>query len=138
MIASAGSAAAAAAQIRAMHEEEESLTTYSPDDLSQGWEFKIIRSNTMAFRKPEVLQQVCDEEAQSGWVLVEKFDDSRLRFKRPVSARNQPGIPGVDPYRTIYGMRPGKLVALILVATFGGIAIFIAIAVAIATAAGRH
>jgi hypothetical protein len=85
MIASAGgvAAAAAAAQILAMHEEEERLTTYSPEDLSQGWEFKIVRANTRAFSKPEVMQQVCEEEAQSGWVLVEKFDDARLRFKRP-------------------------------------------------------
>ena len=33
-----------------------------------------------------------------------KFDDSRIRFKRPRSAREQDGyLPeGVDPYRTSY------------------------------------
>ena len=60
MIASAG---AAAARIRALHEEEERLTIYSADDLAQGWEFKIVRANTAAFRKRDVMQQVCEEQA---------------------------------------------------------------------------
>src|SRR4051812_5095923 len=140
MIASTGgaaAAAAAAAQIRAMHEEEERLTSYSAEELSQGWEFKIVRANTRAFRTPEVMQQVCDEEAQSGWVLVEKFDDSRLRFKRPASARNKPGMPGIDPYRTVYGMAQGKLLAIAMVCTFGGIAVFIAIVALIAAKTGH-
>ncbi len=139
MIASAGAAAAgaAAAQIRAMHEEEESLTTYSSEDLSQGWEFKIVRANMMSFRKPEVMQQVCDEEAQSGWVLVEKFDDARLRFKRPATARNKAGVPGLDPYRTTYGVGQGKLLAIILGCVFGGIALFIAIIAVIAMKTGH-
>lgn len=129
MIASAGAAAAGAvaAQIQALHEEEERLTAYSSDDLAAGWEFKIVRANTAAFRKPEVMQQVCDEEAQSGWELVEKFDDARLRFKRPLSARNKPTPTGLDPYRTHYGMSQGKLTAVILLAVFGSMALIIAI-----------
>ena len=37
--------------------------------------------------------------------MVEKFDDSRIRFKRPRNARDQDAyLPeGVDPYRTQYG-----------------------------------
>ena len=56
MIASAGAAAAAAAaaRLRAIHEEEERLTEYSPQDLAQGWEFKILRANTAAFRDSAV------------------------------------------------------------------------------------
>jgi hypothetical protein len=139
MIVSAGAAAAAAAaQILALHEEEERLTPYSPEDLSQGWEFKIVRANTRAFSKSEVLQQVCAEEAQSGWELVEKFDDSRLRFKRPTAARNKMPPSGIDPYRTTYGMAQGKLLAIILVATFGGIALLSAIIVVIAAVATHH
>jgi hypothetical protein len=139
MLTSAGAAAAAAAaQIQALHEEEERLTSYSPEDLSQGWEFKIVRANTRAFSKPEVLQQVCTEEAESGWQLVEKFDDSRLRFKRPTAARNKSSSTGIDPYRTTYGISPGKLLAIVLAITFGGIALMIAIIVVIATVAAKH
>ena len=133
MIASAGAAAAAAAaRIRALHEEEERLSAYSPDDLAKGWEFKIVRANTAAFRKPEVMQQVCDEEARAGWELVEKFDDSRLRFKRPTSARNIPSPAGLDPYRTTYGISQGKLTAIILITVFGSMGLIAAVIAALA------
>ena len=139
MIASAGAAAAAAAaRLRAQHEEEERLSAYSPDDLAKGWEFKIVRANTAAFRKPEVMQQVCNEEARSGWELVEKFDDSRLRFKRPVSARNSPSPTCLDPYRTTYGISQGKLTAIVLIAVFGSIGLVFAVIVTIATLMSHH
>ena len=64
-------------------QEEEEMTKYTDADLQGDWEFKIVRSNLAGFRKPEVLQQVCAEEAKAGWILVEKFDNQRLRFKRP-------------------------------------------------------
>src|SRR6185436_14243961 len=132
MIASAGAAAAAAAaRLRALHEEEERLTAYSPDDLAKGWEFKIVRANTAAFRKPEVMRQVCDEEARSGWELVEKFDDTRLRFKRQASARNIPSPAGLDPYRTTYGISQGKLTAIVLIVVFGTCGLIIAIVAAL-------
>jgi hypothetical protein len=140
MIASAGgaAAAAAAARIRAMQEEEERLTEYSADDLSHGWEFKIVRANTSAFRKPEVLRQVCEEEARSGWQLVEKFDDSRLRFKRPASARNTPSASGIDPYRTTYGMSAGKMVVLILAVSIAITFLIIGGVIGIVKLAGVH
>lgn len=140
MIVSAGAvaAAAAAAQLQALYEEEERLTNYSADDLSQGWEFKIVRANTRAFIKPEVFQQVCAEEAESGWQLVEKFDDSRLRFKRPAAARNKISSTGIDPYRTTFGMSQGKLLAIVLACTFGGLAVFAAIIIAIVAVAAKH
>jgi len=125
-------AAAAAARLRAQHEEEERLSAYSSDDLAKGWEFKIVRANTAAFRKPEVMQQVCDEEARSGWELVEKFDDTRLRFKRPTSARNIPSPAGIDPYRTTYGISQGKLTTIILIAVFGSMALIMAVVAALA------
>jgi hypothetical protein len=129
MIASAGAAAAAAAaaRLRALHEEEESLAVYSPEELAQGWEFKIVRANTAAFRDSGVLQQVCAEEARSGWELVEKFDDSRLRFKRPAATRNIPSPAGIDPYRTTYGISQGAQVALILLCVFGAIGVILAV-----------
>ncbi len=94
------------------------MTKYTDADLQGDWEFKIVRANTMAFRKPDVFRQVCAEEARAGWTLVEKFDDSRLRFKRPVSARAGDAGLGFDPYRTYYGISPGALVAVILACTF--------------------
>ena len=84
------------------------------------------------------MQQVCAEEARSGWELVEKFDDSRLRFKRPTAARNIPSPAGIDPYRSTYGMSQGKLNAIILVvlfAVFGSIGL---IAAVVAMLANHH
>jgi hypothetical protein len=133
MIASGGAAAAAAAaRARALREEEERLTNYSAEDLAQGWEFKIVRANTPAFRNSAVMQQVCAEEAQSGWELVEKFDNSRLRFKRPASARNIPSPAGIDPYRTTYGISQGALVAIILFCAFGALGLLLAVVFAFA------
>ena len=103
----AGAGAAAAERRRQMlfTEEEGDMTQYTPDDLKSDWEFKIVRSGSAAFRKPEVLSQLIEEEARAGWVMLEKFDDSRVRFKRPRSARAKDAFlaEGVDPYRTQYG-----------------------------------
>jgi len=38
------------------------------------------------FRDPVVLRQLCEEEAEAGWILLEKLDDHRVRFKRPMVA----------------------------------------------------
>jgi hypothetical protein len=96
-------AAAAAERERQMREEEEELTPYSPTDLAQDWEFKIVRSCTGGFRKPEFLQRVLDDEARAGWVLVEKFDNTRIRLKRTALARERDGKLDFDPYRTDAG-----------------------------------
>jgi hypothetical protein len=134
------SAAAAAAARRRLLAEEEEMTNYSAQDLSGEWEFKIVRANTGIFRNPAELEKLVKEEALAGWILLEKFDNSRVRFKRPVSARrNDPGLPqGIDPYRTQYGMSPwlfaiiltGVVVAASLVFT-----IFIILLVGILTGA---
>ena len=78
-------------------------SSYSPADLQGEWEFKILNSSTLAFRKPEVLQKVLEEEAQAGWILLEKMDDGHLRFKRPLSARSNDRNLSFDAYRTHYG-----------------------------------
>ena len=119
---------AAAAHLQLIHEEEERLTNYTNNELADHWEFKILRASTNVIRKPEVLRQVCAEEAAAGWILVEKFDDMRLRFKRPLSARNLPpeGPGTIDPYRTTYGN--GAQIALIIGAS---VALLLAAAVAL-------
>jgi hypothetical protein len=123
--AAAASAAAAEAERRRQQEEEEEMTNYSDADLQGGWEFKIVRSNTAAFRNPETLRQVCSEEAAAGWSLVEKFDNQRLRFKRPVSARDGDAGLTFDPYRTQYGMSQGALAGVILACVGAAFAVFI-------------
>jgi hypothetical protein len=98
-------AGAAAKRRQMLLAEEEDMTQYTQDDLKNDWEFKIVRSDTPVFRKPEVLSKLIEEEAQAGWIMLEKLDDSRVRFKRSRSAHARDAyLPdGVDPYRTRYG-----------------------------------
>ena len=108
----AGAAAAAAAAAEMQRQEEEEMTPYSSKDLDEGWEFKILRSNFRAFRNQERLRAVLEEEKRGGWTLVEKFDDQRIRLKRPAGAKASQGelADGYDPYRTTVGMAQGALV----------------------------
>lgn len=96
-----------------LQREEEEMTAYKKEDL-EGWEFKILRSAISAFKNPEALNQAVAEEAAFGWELVEKFDNGRLRFKRPTSARNLPAPSGSDPYRTEFGISEGRWVAYVM------------------------
>ncbi len=91
------------------------MADYTQNDLKNDYEFKIVRSDAGAFRKPEVLSRLIEEEAQAGWVMLEKFDNSRIRFKRPHSARAKDAyLPdGVDPYRTRYGVPSAQYAALV-------------------------
>jgi hypothetical protein len=126
----AGGAAAAAAAAAAMRQEEEEMTPYAPSDLAGDWEFKILRSQTGTFKNPERLRAVLEEEARAGWTLVEKFDNSRVRLKRPASARQLDGKLDFDPYRTNVGISEGGRVLLILGIVFGlilSLALFVAI-----------
>lgn len=114
------SAATTGAMVAAHHQrmlaEEERMATYTSEDLEEDWEFKIVRSSSSAFGKREELQKLLQEEAVAGWTMVEKFDDSRIRFKRPRKAREQDAFlpEGVDPYRTQYGA-PAVLYAVLVV-----------------------
>ena len=80
-------AAAAAAAAEMQRQEEEEMTPYTEKDLAEGWEFKILGPTSAAFRKPEKLRAILEEESRGGWTLVEKFDDTRIRLKRPSAAR---------------------------------------------------
>jgi hypothetical protein len=70
-----------------------------------GWEFKIVRCDREIFRDPAVLQALCEEEEGAGWILLEKLDDRRIRFKRPLAMREviDPERLDFDPYRSYYG-----------------------------------
>ena len=97
--------AAARKRRQMLQTEEEDMTRYTPEDLSGDWEFKIVRAEMPVFRKPEVLQQLLQEESVFGWQLVEKLDDMRVRFKRPAAARKRDLMlpEGFDPYRSHFG-----------------------------------
>jgi hypothetical protein len=92
------------------------MARYTQEDLNNDWEFKIVRSESGAFRKPEVLRKLIEEEARAGWVMLEKFDDSRIRFKRSRSARTRDALlpPGSDPYRTQYGISSTRIGLLVV------------------------
>jgi hypothetical protein len=105
--------------------------------LRDGWEFKFLRANTAAFKDPQVFKQACEEEAQAGWVLVEKFDDQRLRFKRPASAKKNDSYLPFDAYRTQYGMSKNKFAGLIVGITLGASLLLVAVIMLIAHLATR-
>lgn len=70
-----------------------------------GWEYKIVRASSDLFRDPKILKTLCDEEAGAGWILLEKLDDRRIRFKRPIAMRQvlRADLLPIDPYRSVYG-----------------------------------
>lgn len=106
----------AAQEKKKKEQEEEEMTRYTENELTEDFEFKIVRSSTGAFKNRNTVEQVIAEESVAGWKFVEKFDDNRMRFKRPSSARgNDFALPaGVDPYRTSYGMSEFGLAMTIL------------------------
>jgi len=131
--AAAGAAAPAAAAAEMLRQqEEEEMTEYADKDLRDGWEFKFLRANTAAFKDPQVLKQACEEEAQAGWILVEKFDDQRLRFKRPTSAKDRDAYLSFDAYRTQYGMSKNKFAGIIVGITIGASLLVVAAVMLIA------
>jgi hypothetical protein len=127
----ATTAAAAAEQARQLLlQEEEELTHYSDRDLAEDWEFKIVRSGTGAFRKPEEFDKLLEEEGRFGWVLLEKLDNGRVRFKRRAGSRRSGATtsPGDDPYRTVYGVSPNRQAAMAVFVGLGFTVIVIALA----------
>jgi len=94
-------AQAEADRVRAADEaEEEGMTPYSAKELAEGWEFKIIRSPRKLFGQQEYRERVLAEERRAGWVLVEVFDDGRIRLRRRRPSGVSEQIDGYDPYRT--------------------------------------
>lgn len=103
---------------------------YDRDDL-EGWEFKIMRSMFGKFKKYEYVQELCKQEAQAGWELVEKFDDQRIRFKRRIENRKRDAGLGFDPYRTTLGASEGKMVVIIVLSIIAVIGLIAALALTV-------
>ncbi len=112
----AGGAAAAAAAAKACREreEEEQMTAYGSRDVAEGWEFKILRSAWGAFANPDKLKAILEDEGRAGWILVEKFDNNRIRLKRPTSSAKNDGLLDFDAYRSYVGMSEAKKALSIL------------------------
>ncbi len=113
-------AAAAAAQAKRLRDQEEEEALAMSMDTGT-FEYKIIRSATAAFKHPGKLRAVLEEEAQAGWDLMEKLDDTRVRLRRPIQCRNSDADLSQDPYRTWVGISDtglalGVLVGLLVVA----------------------
>jgi hypothetical protein len=106
------------------------MTPYTPDELAHDWEFKIVRSGMGGFRKPQFLQQVLDEESRAGWVLVEKFDNCRIRLKRPATARQRDGKLDFDPYRT---QTDSQQILIVALAIAGALTLMAVIGIALAS-----
>ena len=51
--------------------EEDEMTKYTREELDHDWEFKIVFNAKQTFRKPDVFQQIVEEEALAGWQLLE-------------------------------------------------------------------
>ncbi|NJN43613.1 MAG: hypothetical protein HC806_01995 [Anaerolineae bacterium] len=96
------------------------MSRYNSEEHNSDLEFKIVRSTMNHFRKPETFTQLVEEEAISGWELLEKLDDGRVRFKRHINQRKRdPMLPaGIDPYRTQYGISEGSLGLFITLGIF--------------------
>jgi hypothetical protein len=122
----AATAAAAAQHQRMLQREEELMTKYSADEI-EGWEFKIVRAATRKFKDPDSLRQICDEEARSGWEMLEKFDDSRVQFKRRTDNRDGDLHRDIDPYRTQVGPSSAQLGLFITVLVFLGTGALLAV-----------
>lgn len=112
-IAASVAAAAAAKKAAEMRKEEEEMTTYKGGELD-GWEFKIVRSNTGKFKDTQYLEKVRQEEQQNGWELLEKFDNNRVRFKRRIEHRSRDIHATIDPYRGTVGIGSGELAGVII------------------------
>ena len=63
------------------------MATYTPEELTEGWEFKILRSATSGFKDAGFLRRSLEEEAPAGWTLIEKFDNGM-----PIAIPD--GLPG--------------------------------------------
>lgn len=103
------------------------MSTYTPEELAEGWEFKILRSVTSRFKNPEFLRRCLEEEAPAGWTLIEKFDDNRVRLKRPAAARQRDSMLQIDPYRTSVGMSEVAFALAIIGSAIGSVIVIGAI-----------
>lgn len=120
--------AAAEEQVR-RREEEEQLTAYGERELVGDWEFKILRTYMGGFRDPERFRAALEQEKRGGWILVEKFDDERIRLKRRAGTKVVQGdfADEYDPYRTMISFPTNSWANAVPIAVLTIVALFIAL-----------
>jgi hypothetical protein len=99
------------------------------------WEYKIVRAEWNEFARREHLDTLLRQEATAGWVMAEKYDDQRVRLKRPIDAHYQDFyLPrSVDPYRTTYTIPlDQQVVALMFLAICLSVALLLIVLLALA------
>jgi hypothetical protein len=104
------------------------MSQKSMENPADDWKFKMLRSATAKFRDPVWLRTVLEEEARAGWTLVEKFDDARLRLKRPASARTGDAALPLDVGRTSVGPGPEYVIVPLLFGLLAFLAAIISLA----------
>jgi hypothetical protein len=84
---------------------------YFTEPPTPEWEYKIVRAHYDFFRNPQNFMRLCEEESQAGWILLEKLDDRRVRFKRNLEMRDNIDVNQLsfDPYRCHYGPSNGLI-----------------------------
>jgi hypothetical protein len=100
-------------------EEEEVMTGYSSGDLGGDWQFKIVRGT---FKTQKQIENVQQEQAEFGWVLIEIFDHNRIRFKRHRSEVDKDAYREGNPYLTVSKASSpgcGATMALVLAVSLG-------------------
>jgi len=97
---------------------EEQKAEYDPKELI-GWEFKIVRAKFPIFAETATVKRAERQERESGWVLIEKFDDRRLRFKRPIAERINDTKRKSNPYSTTYFELNKQAIFSIFLLVFG-------------------
>ncbi|HJZ92097.1 MAG TPA: hypothetical protein VKE40_14575, partial [Gemmataceae bacterium] len=111
--------------LKRQREQEEEEMTAPTTDPAAGFEYKIVRSATAAFKRPDKFRAMLDEEARAGWELFEVFDHCRVRLRRSVACRERDAELSQDPYRTRFGTPEGKIALWIVLGILVGIAVFV-------------
>lgn len=117
MSSAASSTAAIIAAQKALQDrdEEENMTKYNDKGK---FEYKILRSATNSFKDSSIFKKVLDEESENGWELVEKFDNARIRLRRPTNMRSIKDNSVIDPYRSYYGVSDTKMGLIFIILMF--------------------
>ena len=108
------------------------MMSYSDRDLADDWEFKILRSASAVFKNPDRMREILETEARAGWMLVEKFDNNRVRLKRSPKARENDRHLEFDAYRTTVTTSQGNQAVVVGVIVGVFIACILGVLVAVA------
>ncbi|MBN2304413.1 MAG: hypothetical protein JXQ72_08060 [Anaerolineae bacterium] len=73
---------------------------------SNDWEYKMVTAPNGEFASEQHLMAMLKRESLAGWTLAEKFSDTHVRLKRPLTAREfDMRLPrSLNPYQTYYDL----------------------------------